>query len=97
MITGAQIRAARALLRWSAERLAKEAKLGVATVRRADLADDVTPTMTAANLEAVQRALEAAGIQFIPENGGGGGVRYQKRRAERKASQGNSEEGSDGP
>lgn len=82
MITGAQIRAARALLRWSAERLAKEAKLGVATVRRADLADDAVPAMTAANLDAIQRALEAAGIQFIPQNGGGAGVRYRQRRDE---------------
>ena len=38
-ITGSQIRAARALLRWRAEDLANEAKIGVATVRRAEAKD----------------------------------------------------------
>lgn len=32
----------------------------------------------ASNLAAIQRALEAAGIEFIPENGGGAGVRLRK-------------------
>lgn len=31
------------------------------------------------NLAAVQRALEAAGVQFIDENGGGAGVRLRDR------------------
>ena len=74
---GSQIRAARALLRWSAETLAKEAKLGRLTVVRAE-ATDGTPTLTTANLDALRRVLEAAGIQFIPENGGGPGVRLRK-------------------
>ncbi|MDR6955965.1 transcriptional regulator with XRE-family HTH domain [Ancylobacter sp. 3268] len=30
-------------------------------------------------LAAIQRALEAAGVEFIPENGGGPGVRLKKR------------------
>jgi hypothetical protein len=35
--------------------------------------------MTAANDLAVRRALEAAGVEFIDENGGGGpGVRLRK-------------------
>lgn len=32
----------------------------------------------ASNLAAIQRALEAAGVEFIPENGGGAGVRLRK-------------------
>ena len=36
----------------------------------------------AVNVQAVQRALEAAGIEFIPENGGGAGVRLRKGRCE---------------
>jgi hypothetical protein len=32
----------------------------------------------------LQRAVEAAGIQFIDENGGGLGVRFRKRRTIRK-------------
>jgi hypothetical protein len=76
-ITSAQIRAARALLRWSAEDLARAAVLGVATVRRAELAEGETP-MTAANNLAVRRALETAGVEFIDRNGGGEGVRFKK-------------------
>jgi transcriptional regulator with XRE-family HTH domain len=78
-ITAAQIRAARALLRWSAEDLARAAVLGVATVRRAELAEGEIP-MTAANNLAVRRALEAAGVEFIDRNGGGEGVRFKTRR-----------------
>ena len=36
--------------------------------------------MTAANDLAVRRALEAAGVEFIDENGGGPGVRLRQRR-----------------
>jgi hypothetical protein len=76
-LTGAQIRAARGLIRWSAERLAKESALGLSTIRRAELADRET-SMTAANDLAVRRALAAAGVEFIDENGGGPGVRLRK-------------------
>jgi transcriptional regulator with XRE-family HTH domain len=76
-LTSAQIRAARSLIRWSAEDLARESSLSVATVRRAELADGET-SMTAANNLAVRRALEAAGVEFIDENGGGPGVRLRK-------------------
>lgn len=76
-ITGAQIRAARALIRWSAKDLARAAGVGVATVSRAETEDE-NPTVTTANLRAMQHALEAAGIQFIPENGGGVGLRFIK-------------------
>jgi hypothetical protein len=76
-LTSAQIRAARSLIRWSAEDLARESSLSVATIRRAELADGET-SMTAANNLAVRRALEAAGVEFIDENGGGPGVRLRK-------------------
>jgi hypothetical protein len=39
-----------------------------------------TGKSSAANVDAVQRAMEAAGVQFIPENGGGPGVRLAKRQ-----------------
>lgn len=71
------MRAARGLVRWSADALAKEAKLGVATVRRAESADGL-PSITPANLAAIRAALEAAGVEFIAENGGGPGVRLRK-------------------
>ncbi len=78
-LTSAQIRAARGLLRWSAEDLAREAALGVATIKRAEGAETET-SMTVANDLAVRRALEEAGVEFIDENGGGPGVRLRKRQ-----------------
>lgn len=77
-ITGSQIRAARALVRWRAEDLAREAKIGVATVRRAE-AKDGDHGMTEANETAVIMALEAAGVIFVAENGEGPGVRLKKQ------------------
>ncbi len=82
VLTSAQIRAARALLRWSADDLAQATALSVATIRRAELMDDVT-SMTAANELAVRRALEEAGVKFIDENGGGQGVRFRKRQGKK--------------
>jgi hypothetical protein len=79
-LTSAQIRAARALVRWRAQDLARESSVGIATIRRAELAIEET-SMTAANDLAVRRALEAAGVEFIDENGGGAGVRLRKSGA----------------
>ena len=79
MITGLQSRAARALLRWTAQDLADASRIGVATVRRAELIDGFS-SMTDANAAAIRRALEQAGVEFIDENGGGVGVRLKKSR-----------------
>ena len=83
LLTSGQIRAARALLRWRARDLAKESAVGVATIRRAELAEGET-SMTVANDAAVRHALENAGIEFIDENGGGPGVRLRKRQRPKK-------------
>ena len=77
-LTGAQIRAARALLKWSAADLARHCALGVNTIRRAEIAEDAT-SLTIANELAIRRTLELAGVEFIDENGGGPGVRLRKR------------------
>jgi transcriptional regulator with XRE-family HTH domain len=82
-LTSSQIRAARALLRWSAEDLARESALGLNTIKRAELAEDKT-SLTVANDLAVRRALEAAGVEFIDENGGGPGARLRKRQRPKK-------------
>jgi hypothetical protein len=82
-LTSAQIRAARALVRWRARDLARESVLGVATIRRAELREAET-AMTAANNAAVRKALENAGVEFIDENGGGPGVRLRKRQRPKK-------------
>jgi ribosome-binding protein aMBF1 (putative translation factor) len=78
-LTSPQIRAARGLLRWSAEDLAREAALGLATIRRAEGAENET-SMTVANDLAVRRAFESGGVEFIDENDGGPGVRLRKRQ-----------------
>jgi hypothetical protein len=58
--------------------LARVAKLGLATIRRAEVAEGAT-SLTSANEDAIRRALENAGVEFIPENGGGPGVRLNVR------------------
>ena len=78
-LSSAQIRAARALIRWSAEDLAKETALSVTTIRRAELTESET-SLTSANDRAIRQALESAGVEFIDENGGGPGVRLRKRQ-----------------
>jgi hypothetical protein len=52
------------------------------TIRRAELAARDT-SMTSVNDLAIRRAFEAAGIEFIDENGGGPGVRLRKRQQPR--------------
>ena len=81
-LTSAQMRAARALIRWSADDLARETTLSVTTIRRAELTEGET-SMTTANDLAVRRALETAGVEFIDENGGGPGVRLRKRQGKK--------------
>lgn len=76
-LTTGQVRAARALLRWTTERLAQESGVGLATIRRAEPVDGPL-RMIRANAQAIQRALEAAGIEFIPMSEAGGvGVRLR--------------------
>jgi len=83
-LSGVQLRAARALLRWSALDLALASKVGVATIRRVEVFDGQI-SATAANDAALRRALEEAGVEFIGENGGGPGVRLRKPLKEKSA------------
>ena len=83
MITGSQIRAARAFLRWSAERLANKAGVGIQTIKRMEAVDTVPPGR-ATTLADVQAALEKADIEFLPENDGGPGVRLRKHHRARQ-------------
>jgi hypothetical protein len=78
-ISSAQMRAARAMLRWSALELARLSKVGVATIRRVEVIEGQIP-VTAANEAAIRQAFELAGIEFIDENGKGEGVRFRKPR-----------------
>lgn len=69
-ITGAQLRAARALLGWTADDVAKKSGVGVATIRRAELVDGPI-NMTKPNQEAVKRAFSDAGVLLVYEPGVG--------------------------
>jgi hypothetical protein len=81
-LSSAQIWAARALLRWSAADLARDAALGANTIRRAEVAEEET-SLTTANELAIRRTLEAAGVEFIEENGSGRGVHLRKPAKEK--------------
>ena len=80
MVTAAQCRAARGLVEMSQSELAVEAKVGESTVRNFEAGRSIPMTN---NLDAIRNALEKAGVEFIPENGGGAGVRMAKRSKRR--------------
>ncbi len=77
-----QIKAARALLGWSQETLAAAATVSVPTIKRLEAEDGMLGgrNETAAK---IRLALEAAGVEFIDENGGGPGVRLRKRQKQK--------------
>lgn len=75
MLTIGQLRGARGMLGWSARELADKSGVGMATIQRMEKRGPSISTV--ANVEAVKAALEKAGIEFIPQNGGGAGVRFR--------------------
>lgn len=77
MISSEQVRAGRALLNWQASDLAHAAKLSLATIERLE-APPGPLAADASVVEALRGALEAAGLDFIDENGGGMGVRLKR-------------------
>jgi transcriptional regulator with XRE-family HTH domain len=77
MLSVEQLRAARGLLGWSQSKLAERAGLSLPTVKRVE-ANLGTRVSDEARIK-LRRALEAGGVEFIDENGGGPGVRLRKR------------------
>ncbi|MFB9979458.1 helix-turn-helix transcriptional regulator [Mesorhizobium kowhaii] len=77
-LTGRQIAAARTLMGITQADLADRANISVPTLKRMEGSQGHAGGM-ANNLAAIRAALEAAGVEFIPENGGGAGVRLRKR------------------
>jgi transcriptional regulator with XRE-family HTH domain len=71
-----QLRMARAALGWGVRDLAKKADVTANTVTRIENGADAKQS----TIDRLRTALEAAGIEFIEENGGGPGVRLRKRQ-----------------
>ena len=67
---------ARSALKWGVRELAAKAQVSPATITRIEGDNPAN----AATLQALRTALENGGIEFIPENGGGPGVRLKKDR-----------------
>jgi predicted transcriptional regulator len=77
ILSSEMIRAARALLRWEQRDLAAASAVSLPTIKRLES----QPGVMAAHMStvtALRKALEAGGVQFIQENGGGAGVRFRK-------------------
>ncbi len=77
-VSGRQIAAARTLLGIGQAELAASASISVPTLKRMEAAEGPAAGM-ANNVKAVVSALETAGLEFIPENGGGAGIRFRNR------------------
>jgi transcriptional regulator with XRE-family HTH domain len=78
MLTGAQTRAARALLGWSRAELADRSRISLSSIQRIEAIDGVGSTRADA-LFRVQRAFERAGVIFLDpgeQRQGGAGVRF---------------------
>ena len=77
-ITGEQLRAARAIVRMEQTDLAQAAKVSVDTIKRLErTVGQVSANVLTVN--AITKTLESAGVEFVPENGGGPGVRLRRR------------------
>lgn len=75
-ITSVQCRMARIALGWGTRDLARAAGVSTDTVARMERGE----RLKSSTVNAFRSAFEAAGIEFIPENGGGPGVRAPKRK-----------------
>ena len=79
MVTTRQVKAARALLGWSQADLAKHSGISEPTIARLEAADGDLGGRETTALR-IKQTIEAAGVQFFEENGGGEGARLLKPR-----------------
>ena len=77
MITSGQIKAARGLISWTARQLAEKSGIGFSTLIRLESEEGI-PSSHVKTLEAIKRAIEDAGIEFIGTPETGAGVRWKK-------------------
>ncbi|MGO7898931.1 multiprotein-bridging factor 1 family protein [Rhizobium ruizarguesonis] len=84
MITGAQVRGARAIVKWDQKQLAKAGDVSVETIKRLEKIDGPLLSATGNTVSKIQAALESAGVAFIDgeySGSGGPGVRLRDRQA----------------
>lgn len=77
-VSVSQIKAARALVDWSQDRLAEASGISIPTVKRLEARSGELGGRQD-TVDRLVAALETAGVVFITENGGGPGVRLRKR------------------
>lgn len=65
---------ARVAVGWGVRELAEKSGVSTNTIARFERGEELKTS----TIETIRSALEAAGIEFIPENGGGVGVRLKK-------------------
>ncbi|WP_308737965.1 helix-turn-helix domain-containing protein [Rhizobium sp. TH2] len=81
LCTPVQVRAARVLLGWSQQKLADEADVSRSTLALVERGDNLANN---ASRERIQRALEKAGLEFLPPDATkGSGIRYANHQTER--------------
>ncbi len=78
MFTSYQLRAARAILRWSIEDLSQKTGIGTTTLKRFESGDGV-PNGHLRNFETIKGVLEKAGIEFLGSPDEGAGVRWKPK------------------
>jgi transcriptional regulator with XRE-family HTH domain len=78
MITGLQIRAARAILKWSAKEAGEKAGISLPTIQRFEQLDGVPPSRSQTLID-LKRSFEEAGVEFIGTPDHGPGVRLKPK------------------
>ncbi len=78
MITSGQIRAARSLLKWTGKQLAEESGVAFSTLMRLETGEGI-PAAQAKTLDAIEKAFEKAGVEFIGTPESGAGVRWKPK------------------
>lgn len=76
-ITSEQIRAAKAIIRWSGEDLAQAAGVSLSSIRRIEAASGIPKAQNMRTVLAIKAALEAAGVDFIGSPDDKPGVRLK--------------------
>ena len=84
-LTPRLVRAARAMTGWQQQELADASGVPKPTISAFELKSEAG-RMIGANARLIAEAFDRAGLEFIPENGGGAGVRFRARRISEKES-----------